>query len=266
MMKPFNRSEEAMIGIDLDQVIAYKHASFRFFKEKEHHITRFCRDNVLLLVFDGILRFSENGEEIELSAGEYYIQKKNAYQDGKIASDAPKYLYVHFDAEWTSGKNALPYRGTFDVPLFSELMGRIDGAAHRGYVYSEVQYLLIKLLLALKEPPVIHHKAQKIFEYIENNLASISSLSELCDEFHYSKNYIIRIFNKELGISPIQYINQQKIKRAMYLLETTSKPIGEIAAECGFSDYPYFYKRFVQSAKISPMEWRKRIQENPLRM
>jgi AraC-like DNA-binding protein len=72
---------------------------------------------------------------------------------------------------------------------------------------------------------------------------------DLCDKFHYSKNYIIRIFNKELGVSPIQYINHEKIKRAMYLLETTSKPIGEIAIECGYSDYPYFYKKFVQSAQ-----------------
>ena len=66
-----------MIGIDLDRVITYKHASLRFFKEKEHHITRLCEDNVLLLVFEGVLRFSENEEEIEVSAGEYYIQKKN---------------------------------------------------------------------------------------------------------------------------------------------------------------------------------------------
>jgi AraC-like DNA-binding protein len=145
-------------------------------------------------------------------------------------------------------------------------MERIDDAAHKDRSYSEKQYLFLKLLLALKQPPVINHTAQLISQYIENNLVTISSLSDLCDKFHYSKNYIIRIFNKELGVSPIQYINHEKIKRAMYLLETTSKPIGEIAIECGYSDYPYFYKKFVQSARMSPLEWRKKIQENPLHL
>ena len=253
-----------MIGIDLDKVITYKHASFRIFNEREHHITRFCRDNVLLLVYEGVLRFSENAEEIEVHAGEYYIQRKNAYQAGKLASDAPQYLYVHFDADWSNGLNTLPYKGVFDVSLFSDLMKRIDEAAHGECVYNERQYLFIKLLLALKKAPVVHHTAQRISEYIESNLHSISSLSDLCNAFHYSKNYIIRIFSKEFGVSPIKYINLQKIKRAMYLLETTSKPIGEIATECGYADYPYFYKKFVQSTKISPMEWRRQIQENPL--
>jgi YesN/AraC family two-component response regulator len=32
-----------------------------------------------------------------------------------------------------------------------------------------------------------------------------------------------------------------KIKKAMYLLETTSKPITAISEECGYFDYPYFY-------------------------
>ena len=50
-----------MNGIDLNKPIAYKHASLRFFNKNEHHIDRFCEDDVLLLVFDGVLRFSEDG-------------------------------------------------------------------------------------------------------------------------------------------------------------------------------------------------------------
>ena len=253
-----------MIGIDLNKDITYRHASFRFFEKKEHHITRFCKENVLLLVFEGVLRFSENEEEIEVHAGEYYIQKKNVYQAGRLASDAPKYLYVHFDADWTSGSDALPYKGNFDFSRLSGLMERMDTAAHQNRFYSEKQYLLLKLLLTLKEPPAVNRTARLLSEYIEKNLVTISSLSDLCNAFHYSKNYIIRIFNKEFGVSPIRYINNAKIQRAMYLLETTSKSIGEIAAECGYADYPYFYKRFVQSTGMSPLEWRKQMQENPV--
>ena len=60
----FANKEEPMLGVDLGKPMCCKYASFRFFEEKEHHITRFCTDNVLLLVFAGVLRFSEDGEEI----------------------------------------------------------------------------------------------------------------------------------------------------------------------------------------------------------
>ena len=253
-----------MTGIDLDKPILYKHASFRFFQKKERHITRFCTDNVLVLIYDGVLRFSENGTEQEVHAGEYYIQRKDGYQDGTIASDAPQYLYVHFDAEWTDSPDALPYRGEFSSKALFELMEKIDTASHCNESYSYMQYLFLKLLLSLRQKVEKDPKAEELSKYVEENIGKIFTLGDICESFHYSKNYIIRIFNKQFGVSPIQYVNEVRLRRAMYLLETTSKPIGEIAAECGYSDYPYFYKRFVGKMGISPLKWRRYVQENPV--
>jgi AraC-like DNA-binding protein len=253
-----------MAGIDLNKNVIYKFASFRYFEKSEHHISRFCKDNVLLLVFDGVLRFSEDGAEREVCSGEYYVQRKNVYQAGEIASDEPKYFYVHFDAEWNDGEDAFHAKGNFDLAELSELMSRLDSAAHGNHTHAERQYLFLKLILTLKEKPFINHTASQLSGYIEKNLDKISSLSDVCDALHYSKNYVIRIFKKEFGASPIQYLNDAKIKRAMYLLETTSKPVGEIAEACGFSDYPYFYKRFVRQTGLPPLRWRRQMQENPL--
>ena len=252
-----------MIGIDLNKPILYKHASFRFFKKKEQHINRFCQDNVLILVYDGTLRFSENGVDRIVRAGEYYIQRKNCDQKGPIASDEPKYLYVHFDAEWTDSPDALCYSGQFDVRWFYELMKKIDTASHQNASYSELEYLFLKLLLSLRKKPEKNALAEQLSLYVEENIKKIISLEDICEAFHYSKNYIIRIFKKEFGVSPIQYINEVKQRRAMYLLESTSKPIGEIAIECGYSDYAYFYKKFVQKTGLNPQQWRKDIQTSP---
>lgn len=258
-----NFREWKMRGIDLDQPILYKHASFRFFHKKEHHVTRYCKDNVLLLVYGGVLRFSEDGEAVEVHAGEYYIQSKNGGQAGPVASDEPQYLYVHFDAEWTEAPGALAYRGQFDHRLLFELMQRIDTAAHQNEPYSVRQYLLLKLLLSLRPQPEKSPLAKELSAYVEANIRSITSLSDICEAFHYSKNYMICLFDREFGVSPIQYINEVKLRRAMYLLETTSKAMGEIAAECGYADYAYFYKRFVQKVGVNPGQWRRRMQESP---
>lgn len=256
--------EEVMAGIDLNQNIIYQFASFRYFEKAEHHITRFCRANVLLLVFDGVLRFSENGVQREVCAGEYYVQRKNTHQAGEIASDEPQYFYVHFDAEWSDTDEAFPSKGTFDFAKLFDLMKKMDAAAREDRTQTERQYLFLKLIMMLKEKPFANQTARRLSDYIEKNLCQISSLSDICEAFHYSKNYIIRIFNKEFGDSPIRYLNDAKIKRAMYLLETTSRPVKEIAKECGYSDYPYFYKHFMRKTGMSPLRWRKQIQENPL--
>ena len=256
--------EREMKGIDLNKPIQYKYASFRFFEKKEHHVTRFCPYNVLLLVYDGVLRFSEDGEEREVHAGEYYIQRKNCHQGGEAVSDAPQYLYVHFDGEWTNSTGALPQSGRFDSQLLFELMKKIDTASHQKEQLAELQYLFLKLLLALRKKSEKDPIAEKLSAYVNENIEQITSLSDICEHFHYSKNYIIRIFNKEFGMSPIQYINELKMRRAMYLIETTSKAIVEIAHDCGYADYTYFYKRFVQKTGVSPLIWRKQIQQNPI--
>ena len=253
-----------MTGIDLNAPVLYRHASLRFFKEREHHITRVCPDNVLLLVYRGVLRFSEEGVEREVCAGEYYIQRKNLFQDGAIASDAPEYLYVHFDAEWGEHADTLAPRGSFDVELLHDLMLQIDRASYQKKPYNELQYLFLKLLLQLRKTSEKAPIAEALAEFIERNLHRPLSLSDLCEEFHYSKNYVIRIFNEAFGVTPICYINEVKLNRAMYLLETTSKPVGEVAAECGYTDYPYFYKRFIQRTGVSPVQWRRQMQVDPL--
>ena len=252
-----------MYGIDLNRPILYEFASLRFFEKKEHHIERFCSVNVLLMVYQGVLRFSENGKQVEVRAGEYYIQRKNCYQTGELASDAPHYLFVHFDGEWSDQPGALPYRGSFDYSTLSELMLQINTASHQKYMYAEQQYLFHKLLLSLRQKVPSNALADKLSKFVEENIAEITSLSDLCEAFHYSKNYVERLFQREFGVSPIQYINDVKIKKAMYLLETTSKPIAAISEECGYFDYPYFYKRFIQKVGVSPSEWRKIIQRNP---
>ena len=253
-----------MFGIDLNSPITYFNASLRFFKKDEQHVTRLCNCDVLVLVFDGVLRFSENNVPVEVCANEYYIQRKDSYQSGEVTSDSPKYLYVHFNAVWCTGESALPRRGHFQYDEICDLIKELDAASHDKHIFCEQQYLFLKLLMALRKNTLKPSLAKSISEFIDQNIKSISSFSDVCERFHYSKNYIERVFKKEFDMSPVQYIHHAKIKYAMYLLETTSMPIGQISEECGYFDYPYFYKRFIKNLGCSPSEWRKKIHSDPL--
>ncbi len=252
-----------MEGIDLQKSIAYKHSSFRYFEEEEHHVTRYSQDDILLLVFEGVLRFSEDGKEQEVCAGEYYIQRRCRYQDGKLASSAPKYLYVHFLGEWGEGEKTLPRRGEFHYPTLAGLMEKMDEFSHQKRTYIEQSAVFYEILSALYTPQKEEGLGAQIAKFIDAEYLRITSLNDICEAFHYSKNHIVNLFKKELGLTPFAYIHEVKIKRAMYLLEVTSRSVEEIASACGFAEYSHFYRLFVRRNGISPSAWRNQIQTNP---
>ena len=255
---------DVMKGIDLDKNIEYKHASLRYFSENEHHITRRIKENVLVMVFDGVLRFSEDGVPYEVRAGEYQIQKSNCYQTGERASDKPKYLYVHFDAHTTDREEALPFRGTFDYKEAKNLMERLNRLSYEGGSHTEKTMVFFEILLLLCKKKEKLSSAKRMIEFVDKSEGKDISLEGLCEHFHFSKNHVINVVKKETGMTPVKYINSVKLKRARYLLEATSDNVESISISCGFSDYSHFYKLFCRETGMSPTEWRSRKQAEPV--
>ena len=245
-----------MTGINLDKPITYIHSSMRFFNKNEHHVTRFCSDDVLLLVYSGILRFNQNGESYEIYPGEYFIQKAGTFQDGPIASDSPKYLYVHFKGEWDENEHVLDYKGKFEYSELRIFMERLDNISHNSATLTEKSGVFYEILTLLKKGSHPKKQSDIITEYIKTHLADNITLSQLANEFHFSKNQIINIFKKDYGITPFQYINNLKINQAERLLESTSQTAENIAEKCGFDNYSHFYKTFYKKNKVSPTKWR----------
>lgn len=253
-----------MRGIDLNKPVTFLHSSLRFFSENEHHITRFCKDDVLLMVFEGILRFTEDDICYEIHPGEYHIQKSHSFQAGEKASDSPKYLYVHFRSEWADNDTVLPFKGSFDYSKAKFLMGELDRLSHTDsfLVQKSAKFFELLMLLQQKEKPA--SLADKIAEYIREESLNEISLEKICKEFHFSKNHIINIFKKEFGVTPIKYINDMKLKYAKYLLEVTSDTLESISFKSGFNDYSHFYKLFYRENGLSPTRWRNKKYEEPL--
>ncbi len=73
-----------------------------------------------------------------------------------------------------------------------------------------------------------------------------------------NKDYLTRIFHRELGISPWDYLNRYRIKRAKALLRTSHASITAIASQVGFADSAYFSRVFHKEVGCSPREYRER--------
>ncbi len=246
-----------MYGIDLNKEIKYLSSSLRFFAPKEYHVDRFCKYDVLLLVYDGVLRFSEDGVMYEIHPGEYHIQKHNSIQKGILPSDSPKYLYVHFHAEWDEN-SILPKSGRFDYVRLKLKMEKLNYLCHNHFPYIIQASKFYEILSILCTFTLIDTTANKIAEYINQNYRNIFSIDMLCKEFSFSKNHIINIFKKDFGQTPISYLNTIRISRAEELLITTSDSIKSISCDCGYRNYSHFYRQFINKNMISPEEFRMR--------
>lgn len=236
--------------------------SFRFFLPHERHMERICKDDVLLLILDGVLRFEEDGREVELHKGEWYIQHAGGHQTGLRESDSPSYFYIHFFGTYTQRKNnTLALRGNFDVQRITPLLTMLDQSTEHlhGMLDKYIYFLRILTLLIDSESHSTPNASLcvEIAEYIDQHFNESLSLDDMAQHFSYSKDHIIRVFKRYYGLTPYKYLTLIRIDHAKRLLNSTNRYIVDIACDCGFNDVTSFYRAFTQNTGLSPAEWQE---------
>lgn len=92
--------------------------------------------------------------------------------------------------------------------------------------------------------------------YIEDNLKTDFSVSELADVSGVSQQYLGRLFRQAISASPAEYIIKRRIREAMRLLTETDMRIADISRICGFSSAGYFCAVFRKTEGMTPSEYR----------
>ncbi|APU70350.1 AraC family transcriptional regulator [Christiangramia flava] len=94
-----------------------------------------------------------------------------------------------------------------------------------------------------------------VVAYIRENLHKSISVEELSQKACMSESNFYRVFKNELGISPTDFINNERIKLAVSLLQNPKKMIKEVYLECGFESRSYFNRVFKARKSVSPGEF-----------
>ncbi len=91
---------------------------------------------------------------------------------------------------------------------------------------------------------------------IEENISNSEfTVKDLCSKLSMSNSMLYRKVKSTLGISPIDFIRQFRLMRAVQLLEKKELTISEIAYQCGFSDVSYFSKCFKSQFGVIPSKY-----------
>ena len=88
------------------------------------------------------------------------------------------------------------------------------------------------------------------------------TLEELAKEAKLSKSTYVRRFLHVCKMPPAEYITRKRIEVAENLLKNTNASIMEIAEKVGFYDASHFSRTFKKSKGESPLEYRKKMQNN----
>jgi len=92
-------------------------------------------------------------------------------------------------------------------------------------------------------------------DFIKKNIRESINLKDLSDKACMSTTSFYRYFKRELGMSPIEFILNEKIKFAKKLLSNPNIQVNEVSYATGFEDCNYFIRLFKKYEGVTPKQY-----------
>lgn len=97
----------------------------------------------------------------------------------------------------------------------------------------------------------------QLLDYLDSNLYKKISLDDLSNTFHYHKDYLMRLFKRELGITIIDYLNRKKIYHSIQYMRDFHRSATYLSIKFGFSSLEYYSEIFKKYIGVAPTVYYK---------
>lgn len=128
-----------------------------------------------------------------------------------------------------------------------------------GHMYFFLSELLNQFGAQSKNGDAAVDFVHRATDYIRDHYAQSISIDDVCQYLSISRSYLYKLFRRYYGVSPSTYLIRFRLEKARELLGTQQYPVNEVAEMCGFSDHPYFTKRFRMVYDVTPREYATRM-------
>ena len=93
--------------------------------------------------------------------------------------------------------------------------------------------------------------------YIQENYKEKIYIRDLAGLIGMNEQYFCRFFKKVIGRSPMEYVNEYRIKRAIHYLKESDLTVTEICLECGYNNLGNFLREFRKYTSTTPLQYRR---------
>ncbi|MFM0416378.1 helix-turn-helix domain-containing protein [Paraburkholderia aromaticivorans] len=133
-------------------------------------------------------------------------------------------------------------------------------AAHLLQHYSRGRSTLSGSQTGLPAHPerLVQRRIRRVTDYIRANLAGDLSISELAAQAGLSSFHFARVFRRETGEAPHQFVSRLRLEEAARLLRATDHTVLQIAIAVGFENASHFSVQFKRDYGVTPLAYRLR--------
>ena len=245
------------------------------YSEKCQYFLRHWHEHIELhYVLEGTPLLSLNQREIKAKKGSLVIVNSNELHAGYCDGTHMRVLVIIFDMgdfyKELADKNVIFQSLVERDETIDAIMSAIQKEyseqriGYRLICKGELLHLIVHLareyaaeVLTERESDSRKRRLERlntVLDYIQSNYTKQISNRELADIIHLSEDRFNHLFKESMGMPPLQYMNEVRMKKAMNLLKRKEGTVVEIADSVGFTDYNHFGRQFRRYYGCAPSE------------
>ena len=131
-----------------------------------------------------------------------------------------------------------------------------------------LQELLVRLMQTQARQLIFHdyarhlttHRFAAVVGYIKQHLTENLTIDKLSELACMSKATFFRVFKREFGLTPVEFIIRERLSEAKRLLRHPCMAVAEVCLRAGFNNLSYFQALFKKHEGVTPGTYKKQLE------
>lgn len=215
------------------------------------------------------------GRMIGLCSGSFFLAEAGLLDGLRAATHwsvaelmQTRYPAVSVDADAIFVREAAVWTSAGVTAVFDLVLAMVEEDLGRDIALSVARDLVVYLKRPggqsqfsthLRSQMTSHPTVRELQDFIHRSPTADLSIDGLAARAAMSVRNFSRVFLKETGQSPADYVEQSRVEAARRMLENVDRPLKWIAAESGFGGEARLRRAFLRRLNITPSEYRERF-------